>query len=121
MDEMSGGEVENRVGNVRFGGIGNGAPRNAALSTEQTYKNSEENDVNFPDLDVLISKTFYAKRIGASNIGTNIQTMSNALVSLIPVLTAVLYVALTGRICNKNTSYRFTIICRNWRQLPKRE
>ena len=45
------------VANVRFGEIGNVAPRNAALSTDRTRAISEEIDVNFPDRVVLISKT----------------------------------------------------------------
>ena len=53
---MSRGKVENRGWVVRFAEIENNAHRNAALSTEQTESFSEENDGNFADREVLISR-----------------------------------------------------------------
>ena len=43
--------------NAQFAEVENGAPRNAALATEQTESFTEENDVNFADREVLISRT----------------------------------------------------------------
>ena len=83
-------------GNVRFTGIGNNAPRNDVLSTDQAAV-SEENMAGSADRKVLIPRTVSGQSDwAASNLGVEIQPLVFFCVSPIPVLMAVHYVVLTG-------------------------
>ena len=102
MERIKEKKSKNQCVNVRFTDVWAGDPRNAAISTEQTEAVAGANAVNFADREVLspFGALRRADRRKKSRGGSN---NGDFLVSMIPVLTAVRFVVLTG-CADKNLS-----------------